>query len=64
MLHVGAFEAFYAYLVERRGAERVLAVDNEQYVGWVRARWGVELRAARASARSGSCSARSRVSTR
>ena len=44
VLDVGTFDGFYAYLAERRGAERVLAVDNEQYVGWVRARWGVELR--------------------
>ena len=27
----------------RRGAERVVAVDNEQYIEWVRARWDVEL---------------------
>ena len=28
---------------ERRGAERVVAVDNEQYRLWVASRWGVEL---------------------
>jgi tRNA (mo5U34)-methyltransferase len=43
VLDVGTFDGFYAYLAEHRGAARVLAVDNEQYVGWVRARWGVEL---------------------
>ena len=52
MLDVGTFDGFYAFLAEHRGAERVLAVDNEQYVAWVRARWGVELAGARASARS------------
>ena len=44
VLDVGTFDGFYAYLAERRGAARVLAVDNEQYVGWVRARWDVTLR--------------------
>ena len=29
VLDVGRFDGFYAYLAERRGAERVLAVDNE-----------------------------------
>jgi tRNA (mo5U34)-methyltransferase len=43
VLDVGTFDGFYAYLAEHRGAARVLAVDNEQYVGWVRARWGVTL---------------------
>ena len=43
VLDVGTFDGFYAYLAERRGAARVLAVDNEQYVAWVKARWGVEL---------------------
>jgi tRNA (mo5U34)-methyltransferase len=43
VLDVGTFDGFYAYLAEHRGAVRVLAVDNEQYVHWVRARWGVEL---------------------
>ena len=44
VLDVGTFDGFYAYLAEQRGAARVLAVDNEQYLGWVRARWGVTLR--------------------
>jgi SAM-dependent methyltransferase len=43
VLDVGTFDGFYAYLAEHRGAARVLALDNEQYVGWVRARWGIEL---------------------
>ena len=43
VLDVGTFDGFYAFLAERRGAERVLAVDNEQYRLWVAARWGVEL---------------------
>lgn len=44
VLDVGTFDGFYAFLAEARGAERVVAVDNEQYVEWVRARWGVELK--------------------
>ena len=43
VLDVGAFDGFYAFLAEARGARSVVAVDNEQYVHWVRARWGVEL---------------------
>jgi tRNA (mo5U34)-methyltransferase len=43
VLDVGTFDGFYAYLAEHRGAERVVAVDNEQYVDWVKARWGVDL---------------------
>ena len=43
VLDVGTFDGFYAFLAERRGARRVVAVDNEQYVQWVRARWGIEL---------------------
>jgi tRNA (mo5U34)-methyltransferase len=43
VLDVGAFDGFYSFLAERRGARRVVAVDNEQYVGWVRARFGVDL---------------------
>jgi tRNA (mo5U34)-methyltransferase len=43
VLDVGTFDGFYGYLAEHRGAERVLAVDNEQYVAWVKARWGVDL---------------------
>ena len=40
---VGTFDGFYAFLAERRGAARVVAVDNEQYVGWIRSRFGIEL---------------------
>jgi len=43
VLDVGTFDGFYAFLAEARGARRVVAVDNEQYREWVRARWGVEL---------------------
>jgi tRNA (mo5U34)-methyltransferase len=43
VLDIGTFDGFYAFLAEARGAERVVAVDNEQYVDWVRARWGIEL---------------------
>ncbi len=43
VLDVGTFDGFYAFLAEARGSERVVAVDNEQYIDWVRARWGVEL---------------------
>jgi tRNA (mo5U34)-methyltransferase len=43
VLDVGTFDGFYAFLCEARGARRVVAVDNEQYRKWVRARWGVEL---------------------
>jgi tRNA (mo5U34)-methyltransferase len=43
VLDVGTFDGFYAFLAESRGAERVVAVDNEQYLDWVRARWGIEL---------------------
>jgi SAM-dependent methyltransferase len=43
VLDVGTFDGFYAFLAEARGARRVVAVDNEQYKDWVRARWGVEL---------------------
>ena len=43
VLDVGAFDGFYAFLAEARGAARVVAVDNEQYVHWVRDRWGAEL---------------------
>ena len=38
-----ASNGFYAFLAERRGAERVVAVDNEQYRLWVASRWGIEL---------------------
>lgn len=43
VLDVGAFDGFYSFLAETRGATRVLAVDNEQYVHWVRDRWAIEL---------------------
>jgi tRNA (mo5U34)-methyltransferase len=43
VLDVGTFDGFYAFLAERRGAARVLAVDNEQYVAWIRGRFGIEL---------------------
>ena len=43
VLDVGCFDGFYAFLAERRAAERVVAVDNEQYRLWVASRWGVEL---------------------
>ncbi|MBA2239639.1 MAG: methyltransferase domain-containing protein [Solirubrobacterales bacterium] len=43
VLDIGAFDGFYAFLAESRGADRVVAVDNEQYREWVSSRWGVEL---------------------
>lgn len=43
VLDVGTFDGFYAFLAEHRGAARVVAVDNEQYVAWVKTRWGIEL---------------------
>jgi tRNA (mo5U34)-methyltransferase len=43
VLDIGTFDGFYAFLAEARGADRVVAVDNEQYIEWVRARWGVDL---------------------
>jgi tRNA (mo5U34)-methyltransferase len=43
VLDVDTFDGFYAFLAERRGAARVVAVDNEQYVGWIRSRFGIEL---------------------
>ena len=43
VLDVGAFDGFYSFLAEVRGARRVVAVDNDQYVDWVRARFGVSL---------------------
>jgi tRNA (mo5U34)-methyltransferase len=44
VLDVGTFDGFYAFLAEHRGARRVVAIDNEQYLMWVKARWGIELR--------------------
>lgn len=43
VLDVGAFDGFYSFLAEARGARRVLAIDNEQYVHWVKSRWNVTL---------------------
>jgi tRNA (mo5U34)-methyltransferase len=43
VLDVGAFDGFYSFLAERRGARRVVAVDNEQYVDWVQARFDIPL---------------------
>jgi tRNA (mo5U34)-methyltransferase len=43
VLDVGAFDGFYAFLAERRGATRVVAVDNEQYVGWIASRFGIDV---------------------
>ena len=38
----GTFDGFYAFVAEARGAKRVVAIDSEQHVEWVRARWGSE----------------------
>jgi tRNA (mo5U34)-methyltransferase len=46
VLDVGAFDGFYSFLAEQRGARRVLAIDNEQYRHWVRDRWNVDLEGA------------------
>ena len=43
VLDVGTFDGFYAFLAEHRGADRVVAADNEQYRLWVASRWDVEL---------------------
>jgi tRNA (mo5U34)-methyltransferase len=43
VLDVGTFDGFYAFLAEARGADRVVAIDNEQYVDWVRSRFGIKL---------------------
>ena len=43
VLDVGTFDGFYAFLAEHRGADRIVAVDNEQYRLWVASRWGVKL---------------------
>lgn len=43
VLDIGTFDGFYAFLAEARGAERVVAVDNEQYREWISARWGIDL---------------------
>ncbi len=46
VLDIGTFDGFYAYLAEAQGAHRVVGVDNEQYVDWIRGRFGLELEAA------------------
>jgi tRNA (mo5U34)-methyltransferase len=43
VLDVGTFDGFYAFLAERRGAARVVALDNEQYVDWIASRFGIRL---------------------
>jgi SAM-dependent methyltransferase len=43
VLDVGTFDGFYAFLAERRGAARVVALDNEQYVDWISSRFGIQL---------------------
>jgi tRNA (mo5U34)-methyltransferase len=43
VLDVGTFDGFYAFLAERRGAARVVALDNEQYVDWIASRFGIQL---------------------
>jgi tRNA (mo5U34)-methyltransferase len=43
VLDLGAFDGFYSFLAEARGAGRVVAIDNEQYVHWVKSRWNVTL---------------------
>ena len=43
VLDVGAFDGSYSFLAEVRGARRVVAVGNEQYIDWVSARFGVTL---------------------
>lgn len=43
VLDVGTFDGFYAFLAERRGAARVVALDSEEYVSWVRGRFGIDL---------------------
>ena len=42
LLDVGTLNGFYAFVAEHRGAARVVAVDNEQFVAWVKARSGIE----------------------
>ena len=58
VLDVGRFDGFYAFLAERRGAERVLAVDNEHYRLWIASRWGIKLAGERDFARTIPCWAR------
>jgi tRNA (mo5U34)-methyltransferase len=56
VLDVGCFDGFYAFLAERRGAVRVVAVDDEQYRLWV-AGGASSWRAQRASVPFIACSA-------
>ena len=58
VLDVGAFDGFYAFVAEHRGAERVLAIDNEQYVMGAARAGTPSSRAARDSTRSRTCSTR------
>jgi tRNA (mo5U34)-methyltransferase len=58
VLDVRTFDGFYAFLAERGGAERVLAVVNEQYRLWIASRWGIKLAAERDFARTIPCWAR------
>jgi tRNA (mo5U34)-methyltransferase len=43
VLDVGTFDGFYAFLAEHRGADRIVAVDNEQYRLWVASQSDIEL---------------------
>lgn len=43
VLDVGTCDGFYAFLAEARGADRVLAVDSEQYRHMVKERFGVDV---------------------
>ena len=43
VLDIGCLDGFYAFLAEARGARRVVAIDNEEYVDAIRDRWGVTL---------------------
>ena len=36
VLDVGTFDGFYAFVAEARGAKRVVAIDSEQHIEWVR----------------------------
>ena len=40
VLDLGCFDGFYAFVAERRAAEDVVAIDNEQYRPWVFVYWG------------------------
>ena len=47
VLDVGTFDGFYAFVAEARGAQRVVAIDSEQYVAWVRGALGPRARGRR-----------------